>query len=266
MKVEQKVKSWLKFQGAKKPTEYGRMLIERQRIRFHYNVKEAQLQKYMRMAYRSGDTWPVDHLQQLLESRLDNIVWRLGLARTMAAARQYVKQGHLQWQNGTSMVADDLWRTVNVPSMRLKIGDKIRVSQRTKSSVKVANANLETEWEGKEAQPSSNIQWDSSTLTGTYTSVCPCDEFGMNVDDHYIISWYSGQQGHKTGSLRRRHIRLFEGTRKVIKKCYNGGKIRPTPENILNLKRGIGLNKRGRHRPPCLWGRRYPLNNAYKST
>mmetsp|Transcript_9713 Transcript_9713/g.19436 ORF Transcript_9713/g.19436 Transcript_9713/m.19436 type:complete len:104 (-) Transcript_9713:105-416(-) len=96
-------------------------------------------------------------------------------------------------------------------------------------------------------------------MEGEYLAPCDWQDFGLHVDYKYIILCYSGQMG-----LRRRHIRYFEGSRTVIKKSYNGGRTRPTPENILNMKRGIGLNKRGRARPPCLWGRRRPLNNAYE--
>merc|ERR1712086_3430 len=103
-----------------------------------------------------------------------------------------------------------------------------------------------------------HLKWDTETLEGEYLDICDANDLGIDVEEKYIVMWYSGQRG-----LKRKHTRYFEGTDKVITKRYNGGRTRPTPENILNIKRGIGLNCRGRARPPCLWGRRKPLNSPY---
>mmetsp|Transcript_103535 Transcript_103535/g.221421 ORF Transcript_103535/g.221421 Transcript_103535/m.221421 type:complete len:420 (-) Transcript_103535:93-1352(-) len=257
--VRRKKKTWQSRAG-KRPSNFGRFLIEKQRVRFHYNVKEYQLRKYMRLAYRKGIDYPVDNFLQQLESRLDNYVWRVGLAPTMAGARHFVKEGHIQWKNSTTMKT---WRVVNVPSFLLKIGDQVRVNKKNKASQNYGKLNQEDE--GPVPVPA-HITWDREDMSGTYDDICDRHDFGLNVEERFITLYYSGQSGRLGGALRRRHIRYFEGTSKVIKKGYNGGRIRPTPENILNLKQGIGLNKRGRARPPCLWGRKKPLNSPYEKS
>lgn len=205
----------------------------------------------MRRAFRKGIEFPIDNLLQQLESRLDCYVWRVGLAPTMAGARRMVREGHMQYMTG-SMKS---WTTCNIPSLRLKVGDKIRVRDKETSR---NTARLNHEDEGPVDVPA-HIEWDREELQGAYLDVCDYRDFSMHVEERYICLWYSGPFG-----LRRRHIRYHEGTLRVIKKRYRGGRTRPTPENILNMKRGLGLNKRGRARPPCLWGRRRPLNNPYE--
>lgn len=233
------------------------MLIEKQRVRFHYNVKEKQLQTYMRAAWRKGVEYPVDRLLQQLESRLDNFVWRVGLAPTMAGARFLVRCGHIQWKG----LNGKMWRVVNIPSLRLKIGDTVRVNRKKQSSKNTCRLNMEDE--GPVPLPA-HIEWDRDGMIGRYNDICDRHDFGLHVEERFIIQWYSGQSRRLAGGLRIRHIRYFEGSTKIITKRYNGGRIRPTPENILNLKQGVGLNKTGRQRPPCLWGRRKPLNNPYE--
>lgn len=237
-----------------------RQLLEKQRLRYHYNVKEKQMQVYMRRAWKRGVPSAVENLQQQMESRLDNTVWRLALAPTMAAARRFVRQGHMQLITGQTQ---EEWRTVNIPSIRLKIGDKIRVSPR-EGSKNLVQLYKEQNKEYNVEVPH-HLRWDKDNMEGEYMDLCAVDQFGVDVDPKYIQLWYSGQGGRCRKALRRRHIRLFEGTGIPIKKRHRGGRIRPTPENLINIKRGIGLNKRGRHRPPCLWGRRHPVNNPYNS-
>lgn len=237
-----------------------RQLLEHQRMRYHYNIKEKQMQVYMRRAWKRGVPSAVENFQQQLESRLDNTVWRLALAPTMAAARRFVRQGHIQLITGQTQTE---WRTVNIPSIRMKIGDKIRVSDREGSKNLVENYKKQNK---ENVEIPYHLKWDKEKMEGEYCDLCSVDQFGIDIEPKFITLWYSGQGGGMRMALRRRHIRWFEGTTMPIKKKYRGGKIRPTPENLINIKKGIGLNKRGRKRPPCLWGRRLPLNNPYKST
>ena len=248
-------KPWrTRFTGKLSP--FGREMIEKQRIRYHYNLKNKQMEVYARNAFKKGVEYPVDNLLQQLESRLDNIVWRVGLAPTMAGARHFVKEGHVQWRTGEMKE----WRTVNVPSLRLKVGDTFRVRD-TKNSQNYGKLNQEDE--GPVEVPE-HVSWDRDTMSGGYNAVCDRQDFGMNVEERFIINWYTGQGKYLKSALRIRHIRYQPGTSRVIKKSYNGGRTRPTPENIMNIKRGIGLNRRGRSRPPCLWGRKKPLNSPYE--
>ncbi|HEU4677706.1 MAG TPA: 30S ribosomal protein S4 [Candidatus Paceibacterota bacterium] len=104
-------------------SDYKKQLIEKQKMRFLYGISEKQLSNYVRDAVAAG-TQPVLRLNERLESRLDNVVYRLGLAKTRRLARQLVSHGHIQ-VNG---------RRFNIPSYRVKIGDTVSVREQSKQS------------------------------------------------------------------------------------------------------------------------------------
>ena len=116
----------------RRPSEYALQLLEKQRLRFQYNVSEAQMhrayQKASRMAGSTGD-----NLVLLLETRLDALVLRSGLAPTIYAARQAVNHGHIM-VNG---------RKATIPSMRLKPGDVISVRERSRKSPLFSDVEVE---------------------------------------------------------------------------------------------------------------------------
>ena len=98
-------------------SEYGKQMLEKQKVRITYGLTERQFRNYVRKALATAhDTKPTDHLHELLELRLDNVVWRLGLAKTRRGARQMVAHGHV-------MVAGKKSR---VPSQMLSVGDRHR--------------------------------------------------------------------------------------------------------------------------------------------
>jgi len=105
-----------------KLSDYGRQLMEKQRIRFQYNMSEKQLRLAYERASRSEDSTP-DVLIQLLETRLDTVVLRAGFARSIFAARQYVNHGHFL-VNG---------KKVDVPSYQVQVGDEISVKEKSKN-------------------------------------------------------------------------------------------------------------------------------------
>ena len=105
-----------------KLSDYGRQLMEKQRIRFQYNMSEKQLRLAYEKAARSQDPTP-EVLIQLLETRLDSVVLRAGFARSVFAARQYVNHGHFL-VNG---------KKVDVPSFHVKVGDVITVKEKSKN-------------------------------------------------------------------------------------------------------------------------------------
>lgn len=108
--------------GYTKLSERGEQLREKQKLRFFYGLTESQLKKYFKQALeKKGDT--SSHLISLLESRLDNVVFRLGFAPTRAAARQLVTHGHICVNN----------QKVTIPSYHLKIGDEIRFRNEEKT-------------------------------------------------------------------------------------------------------------------------------------
>ncbi|MDA3875137.1 MAG: 30S ribosomal protein S4 [Kiritimatiellae bacterium] len=105
-----------------KLSDYGRQLMEKQRIRFQYNMSEKQLRLAYEKASRSQDPTP-EVLIQSLESRLDTVVLRAGFARSIFAARQYVNHGHFL-VNG---------KKVDVPSFQVKVGDEVSVREKSKN-------------------------------------------------------------------------------------------------------------------------------------
>ena len=104
-------------------SDYKRQLIEKQKMRFSYAITEKQLRRYVDEAIASGHQ-PVAHLMERLESRLDNVVYRLGFAKTRQMARQMVSHGHII-VNG---------KRLNVPSHKVRKGDVITVREGSKAS------------------------------------------------------------------------------------------------------------------------------------
>jgi small subunit ribosomal protein S4 len=107
----------------RRPSDYGVQLLEKQRMRFQYNVSESQMRKaYAQASRMPGSTG--DNLVQILETRMDCLVLRAGLAPTIYAARQYVTHGHFLL-NG---------KKATIPSQRLKVGDVISVREKSRQS------------------------------------------------------------------------------------------------------------------------------------
>lgn len=104
-------------------SDYKRQLIEKQKMRFSYGISEKQLQKYVNEAFEKGSQ-PIVDLIGRLESRLDNVVYRLGFAKTRRLARQIVSHGHII-VNG---------KRLNIPSHKVRIGDIISVRENSKQS------------------------------------------------------------------------------------------------------------------------------------
>lgn len=108
--------------GPKKPSDYAGQLTEKQKVRYYYNVSEKQFKNYVLKAAKSAA--PARTLFELLENRLDNVVYRLGLVATRQAARQLVSHGHI--------VVND--RKVDIPSFQVSIGDQIAFREGSKTS------------------------------------------------------------------------------------------------------------------------------------
>lgn len=107
------------------PTEFGKQLLEKQKVRITYGLSERQFSNYVREAMGTHGVVPAEELHRLLELRLDNVIYRLGLASTRRAARQMVSHGHVT-VNGTK---------TTIPSRRVHIGDRLAVREGSKSSV-----------------------------------------------------------------------------------------------------------------------------------
>ncbi|MBU6321282.1 MAG: 30S ribosomal protein S4 [Patescibacteria group bacterium] len=111
-----------KRRSRSRQSEYGRQMLEKQKVRVTYGLPERQFRRYVDQALAAHDAKPVEHLHQELELRLDNVAWRLGLAATRRAARQMAAHGHLT-VNG---------RKVRIPSYALGVGDVVGVREGSK--------------------------------------------------------------------------------------------------------------------------------------
>lgn len=165
-------------QGRRKRSEYAIRLEEKQKLRFNYGVSEKQLVRYVLEARRAtGSSGQV--LLQLLEMRLDNTVFRLGMAGTIPAARQLVNHGHIT-VNG---------RVVDVASYQCRPGDVIKVRDRDRSR-KLVETNME--YPGLANIPS-HLEFDKGSLTGKVNSVIEREWVALQVNELLVVEYYSRQ-------------------------------------------------------------------------
>lgn len=108
--------------GRSRQSEYGKQMLEKQKVRVTYGLPERQFRNYVHKALEAKNVKPVERLHELLELRLDNVVWRLGLASTRRAARQMVAHGHV--------LVDG--KKMRVPSHLLSVGDTIAIREGSK--------------------------------------------------------------------------------------------------------------------------------------
>ncbi len=161
--------------GRKKLSEYGVQLKEKQKAKYTYGILEKQFANLFNKASRSkGVTGEV--LLQLLESRLDNVVFRMGLAPSRAAARQLVGHKHIMVNN----------TIVNIPSYQLRPGDIISVRERSKS-LEVIDSSLSVGRHHKYAW----IEWDKSLMQGKFSYVPERSEIPENIKEQLIVELYS---------------------------------------------------------------------------
>ena len=162
--------------ASRKMSEYGLQLREKQKAKFIYGVLEKPFRNYFEKAQRmSGMTG--ENLMRILESRLDNVVFRLGLARTRREARQIVDHKHVL-VNG---------KQINIPSYQVKAGDVIEIKEKHKSSprykgiTEVTAGRLVPEW----------LESDLEALKGTVKELPRRDEIDVPVDEMLIVELYS---------------------------------------------------------------------------
>ena len=157
----------------KKFSEYGTQLKEKQKVKYTYGLLERQFrnlyEKASRMKGQKGE-----NLIMLLESRLDNIVYRMGIAPTRAAARQLVSHAHITL-NGA---------VCNIPSVIVKPGEVVAVRERSKSLEVIANSVAS-------APKYSWIEFDAKALTGKYLNVPVREEIPEKINEQLIVELYS---------------------------------------------------------------------------
>src|SRR5688572_12411472 len=159
-----------------KPSDYKIRLLEKQKARWHYGILEKQFQRYVREASRMrGPTG--QNLVHLLESRLDNIVWRIGLGRTIAHARQLVVHGHIL-VNG---------RRVDRPSFHVSAGTEIAVRERSKAKPFVAEM---LEQSATQPKPSW-LEFDPAKATGKLLLAPERTDLPFELNENAIVEFYS---------------------------------------------------------------------------
>lgn len=159
----------------RKVSEYGLQLKEKQKAKYTYGVLERQFRTLFKKAQAAkGVTGEV--LLQLLESRLDNVVYRMGIAKTRAAARQFVSHKHIV-VNG---------KVVNIPSYMVKPGDVVGVREKSKSMEEITNSlhsrrSAQYEW----------IEWDGEKMAGKFLNRPQREEIPENIKEQLIVELYS---------------------------------------------------------------------------
>ena len=157
-------------------SEYGRQLREKQKAKFIYGVLEKQFHMYYEKALKiEGITG--DNLLTILESRLDNVVFRLGFARTRKEARQTVRHGHIT-VNG---------KRVDIPSYRVKAGDVVAVAPKYKDLLPIKEALISSEHMAVPAW----LEVDIEKLKGTVLQLPTRDQIDLDIDAQLIVELYS---------------------------------------------------------------------------
>ncbi len=163
-------------QRRKKISEYGLQLNEKQKAKFMYGVSEKQFRRLFTDANRQeGNTG--ENLIALLERRLDNVVYRMGLATTRRFARQLVTHGHI--------LVDG--KRVNIPSYRVKPGQKIEIREKSRNNVQIKRAIELTNQTGI-------VDWvdvDKDKLFGIFTRIPERSEVEIPVEERLIVELYS---------------------------------------------------------------------------
>ena len=163
-------------QNRKKVSEYGLQLREKQKAKRYYGVLESQFAKYFDMAERKAGMTG-ENLLKILECRFDNVVYRLGLASSRKEARQLVLHNHFT-VNG---------KKANIPSMLLKVGDVIAVTENSRTSDKIKAVV-----EANSARPVPKwLDADSNTLTGKIVEMPAREDIDLEVEEHLIVELYS---------------------------------------------------------------------------
>jgi small subunit ribosomal protein S4 len=163
-------------QSRSKTSEYGQQLREKQKVRRYYGILESQFRGYFEMAERRpGQTG--ENLLSILESRLDNVVYRLGFAMSRAEARQLVSHGHFT-VNG---------RKVNIPSFLVKPGMVIALKESSRSLEKI-KANVEA---NSFRQSPKWLEYDANNMIAKVAAVPAREDIDLPIEEHLIVELYS---------------------------------------------------------------------------
>ena len=163
-------------QGRSKTSEYGSQLREKQKAKRYYGLLESQFRSYFEMAERRpGQTG--ENLLSILETRLDNVVYRLGFAMSRAEARQLVTHGHIT-VNG---------KRVNIPSFLVKPGMIISLRERSRNLEKI-KSNVEA---NAFRQPPKWLEYDANNMIVKVVGVPAREDIDLPIEEHLIVELYS---------------------------------------------------------------------------
>lgn len=163
-------------QARKKMSEYGLQLREKQKVKRFYGVLEKQFAKYFAMAEKKNGITGANMLA-ILESRLDNVVYRLGFAMSRAEARQLIRHAHFEL-NG---------KKVNICSILVKPGDVVTIAESSRSLDKLKNnveaneSRVKPKW----------LDYDANTLTGKVLALADREDIDLPIEEHLIVELYS---------------------------------------------------------------------------
>ena len=160
----------------RKPSDYGIRLREKQKLRLIYNLSEKQFRKLFDEAVKHEDATGTIFLQ-LLESRLDNVVFRLGIANTRRQSRQFVSHKHV-------LIND---KCINIPSYRVKPGDEISVTETSHN-----NAFIKANVEAKRRQILGPwLEFDPDSLKGRFVNLPSREDITLPINELMVIEYYS---------------------------------------------------------------------------
>ena len=159
----------------KKNSEYGKQLIEKQKLRMMYGVSERQFQRLFKIAKADKNAVTGTKFMQILESRLDNLVFRFGFAKTRRAARQLVNHGHIT-VNGAK---------VDIPSYICSVGDVITLKESSKE-LKVVKEALESL-----LIVAPYLELDKEKMIGKYTRIPERNELNKEITESQIVEFYN---------------------------------------------------------------------------
>jgi len=158
-----------------KQSEYAIQLLEKQKAKYTYGVLERQFANlFVKASSKQGVTG--ENFLKLLEARLDNVVYRLGIAPTRSSARQLVSHKHIT-VNG---------QTVNIPSYSVRPGDVIAVRERSQSLETISNSVA-----GRQINKFSWLEWDAKALQGTFVTFPERADIPENIKENLIVELYS---------------------------------------------------------------------------
>lgn len=163
------------FKKTKKTSDYGLHLIEKQKVKAYYNILEKQLRRYFEQASRAKEMTGVALLVSL-ETRLDNLVYRLGFASSIRMARQMVSHKHIL-VNG---------KVINIPSYAVKVGDTLSLVEKVRNNEQFKKAFLSDNKARIEY-----LERDEANFSGKLTRLPQRNEIPVEINDQMVVEFYS---------------------------------------------------------------------------